>query len=43
MDQFAAWSDGAGLAMGYWDASGLPLYELAKQYTVADNFFHAAS
>jgi phospholipase C len=42
MDKFAAWSDGAGLAMGYWDASGQPLYELAKQYTVADDFFHAA-
>jgi acid phosphatase len=42
MDGFAAWSDGAGLAMGYWDASGQPLYEMAKQYTVADNFFHAA-
>src|SRR5262249_4462572 len=24
MDLFASWSDGAGLAMGYWDASGLP-------------------
>jgi phospholipase C len=42
MDRFATWSDGAGLAMGYWDTSGLPLYELAKQYTVDDNFFHAA-
>jgi phospholipase C len=42
MDRFAAWSDGAGLAMGYWDATGLPLYELSKQYTVMDNFFHAA-
>lgn len=42
MDRFAAWSDGAGLSMGYWNASGLPLYELAKKYTVADNFFHAA-
>jgi phospholipase C len=42
MDKFAAWSDGAGLSMGYWDASGQPLYELAKQYTVDDNFFHAA-
>ncbi|MFN8558219.1 MAG: alkaline phosphatase family protein [Dehalococcoidia bacterium] len=42
MTKFAAWSDAAGLAMGYWDAAGLPLYELAKEYTVADNFFHAA-
>ncbi len=42
MDKFAAWSDSHGQSMGYWDASGLPLYELAKQYTVDDNFFHAA-
>lgn len=42
MDKFAAWTDAAGLAMGYWDISGMPLYELAKQYTVADDFFHAA-
>jgi phospholipase C len=42
MDKFASWSDGAGLVMGYWDMTGQPLYELAKSYTVADNFFHAA-
>ena len=42
MAKFAAWSDAEGLAMGYWEADGLPLYELAKQYTVNDNFFHAA-
>ena len=42
MDKFAAWSDGAGMAMGYWDISDLPLYHLAQQYTVADHFFHAA-
>ncbi len=42
MDKFAAWSDAAGLSMGYWDPTGLPLFEIAKQYTVDDNFFHAA-
>ena len=42
MDKFAAWSDGAGLAMGYWDVTGMALYELSKQFTVDDNFFHAA-
>jgi phospholipase C len=42
MDKFAAWSDGAGLVMGNWDMTSQPLYELAKQYTVDDNFFHAA-
>ena len=42
MDQFAAWTDGGGLAMGYWDLSGLPLYKLAQEYTLADRFFQAA-
>jgi phospholipase C len=42
MDKFATWSDGAGMVMGYWDLSDLPLYKLAQQYTVADRFFHAA-
>ena len=42
MDGFATWSDGAGMVMGYWDLSNLPLYRLAQQYTLADHFFHAA-
>ena len=42
MDKFAAISDAGGLVMGYYDASKLPLGQLAKQYTLADNFFHAA-
>ena len=42
MDMFAAWSDGAGMTMGYWDLSDLPLWRLAQQYTLADHFFHAA-
>jgi phospholipase C len=42
MDSFVAWSDGAGMVMGYWDLSELPLYRLAQEYTLADNFFHAA-
>src|SRR5579884_26456 len=42
MDQFAAWSDGAGMTMGVWDMSNMPLYRLAQQYTLADHFFHAA-
>jgi phospholipase C len=42
MDNFATWSDGAGMVMGYWDLSDLPLYRLARQYTLADHFFHAA-
>jgi len=42
MDKFAAWSDSHGQSLGTWNLSGQPLYELAKQYTVDDNFFHAA-
>src|SRR5215216_302084 len=42
MDKFAAISDAAGLAMGYYDTGKLPLYTYAQQYTLADNFFHAA-
>ena len=42
MDKFAAVSDAAGLTMGYYDTSKLPLYKYAQQYTLADNFFHAA-
>ena len=42
MDRFAAWSDAAGLAMGYYDATHMPEGKLAEQYTMADNFFHAA-
>ncbi len=42
MDKFVAWSDAAGLAMGYYDTSKLPLAKYAQQFTLADNFFHAA-
>ncbi|HUJ16756.1 MAG TPA: alkaline phosphatase family protein [Nitrospirota bacterium] len=42
MDKFAAWSDNPGLVMSYVDASDLPEGRLAKQYTIADNFFQAA-
>ncbi|HLI27682.1 MAG TPA: alkaline phosphatase family protein [Chloroflexota bacterium] len=42
MDRFAYWSDAKGLAMGYYDTSGLPLARWAREYTLADRFFHAA-
>src|SRR6185437_12786047 len=42
MDKFAAVSDAKGLAMGYYDASKMRLWDYAKQFTLADNFFHAA-
>ena len=42
MDKFAAVSDAAGLSMGYYESSRLALYKYAKEYTLADNFFHGA-
>ena len=42
MDKFVAWSDSAGLAMSYYNATALPEGILAQQYTIADNFFHSA-
>lgn len=42
MDKFVAWSDAAGLAMSYYDATEMPEGKLAKEFTLADNFFHSA-
>ncbi|HET7528168.1 MAG TPA: acid phosphatase [Burkholderiaceae bacterium] len=41
-DRFAAYSDAGGLAMGYYDGSSMKLWQLARQYTLADNFFMGA-
>jgi len=42
MDRYALESDAAGLVMGYEDGSKLPLWQYAKEFTLADHFFHAA-
>jgi acid phosphatase len=42
MDKFVSWSDNGGLVMSYIDSNDLPLGQLAAQYTLDDNFFHAA-
>jgi phospholipase C len=42
MDKFALASDAKGYAMGYWDTSAFMLWDYARRYTLADNFFHAA-
>ncbi len=42
MDRFAAVSDARGLAMGYYHTAGLPLAQIAGDYTLCDHFFHAA-
>jgi acid phosphatase len=41
-DGFAAWSDAGGLTMGYYDGSSLALWQVARRYTLADNFFMGA-
>ena len=41
-NRFAAISDAGGLAMGYYDGSKLPMWQWAKDYVLADNFFMGA-
>ncbi|MBV9123563.1 MAG: acid phosphatase [Planctomycetes bacterium] len=41
-DQYLTWSDNPGLVMSYFNANNLPEGLLAQQYTLDDNFFHAA-
>ena len=42
MDMFAAMSTVGGYTLGYFDGSKLKLWQWAKQYTLADNFFMGA-
>lgn len=42
MNQFVAYGDAGGLTMGHYDTSNLDLYQLARQYTLNDQFFHSA-
>lgn len=41
-DKFVAWSDNGGLVMSHYDATDMPIGKLAREYTLADNFFQAA-
>jgi acid phosphatase len=41
-DMFAAYSDAGALTMGHYDGSSLPLWRIAREYTLADNFFMSA-
>ena len=41
-DKFVAYADSGALVMGHYDGSKLPLWNIAKKYTLADNFFMAA-
>ncbi len=42
MDKYVAWTDSQGLVMGHYDATNMPEGQLAQQYTMDDDFFHAA-
>ncbi len=43
-DMFAAWADSGGFVMGHYSTTPdkLPLYKIAQQYMLADNFFMGA-
>jgi acid phosphatase len=43
-DGFAAWSDSGGLVMGHYGetSKNLGLYQIAREFTLCDNFFMAA-
>ncbi|HEX4596505.1 MAG TPA: acid phosphatase [Burkholderiaceae bacterium] len=38
-DRFAAVSDAGGLVMGYYDGSSMAVWQLAREFTLADHFF----
>jgi acid phosphatase len=41
-DKFVAYADSGGLVMGHYDGSKLPLWPIAKEFVLADNFFQGA-
>ncbi|WP_460527388.1 acid phosphatase [Chitinimonas naiadis] len=43
-DQFVAWGDSGGMVMGYYSetAQNLNMWQIARQYTLCDNFFMGA-
>ncbi len=41
-DRFVAVSDAGALTMGYYDGSKLPMWQWAREYTLADHFFMGA-
>lgn len=38
-NKFVAWGDTGALVMSYWDGSKMEMWNIAKEYTLADNFF----
>jgi phospholipase C len=41
-DRFVAYADSGALVMGHYDGSKLPMWDIAKKYVLADNFFMGA-
>jgi phospholipase C len=41
-DHFVAYADSGALVMGHYASAKLPLWEIAKQFVLADNFFMGA-
>lgn len=41
-DKFAAYSDAAGMVMGFYDARNTKLWDYASRYTLSDHFFQGA-
>jgi phospholipase C len=41
-DKFVAWADSGALTMGHYDGSKMKMWEIARQNTLADNFFMGA-
>jgi acid phosphatase len=41
-DRFAAWADAGGLVMGHYAHAKLPLWDVAREFVLADNFFMGA-
>ncbi|MDB5775245.1 MAG: acid phosphatase [Herbaspirillum sp.] len=41
-DMFTAYSDAGGLSMGYYDGRKMAMWNIARQYTLADNFYIGA-
>ncbi|WEK19413.1 MAG: alkaline phosphatase family protein [Candidatus Pedobacter colombiensis] len=41
MNRFVQYNFTKGFAMGYYRTKDLPLYDLARKYTVCDHFFHS--
>jgi acid phosphatase len=41
-DKFVAWGDSGALVMGHYDGASLKMWDVAKKYVLADNFFMGA-